>query len=123
MRDNIQGTVARNYIDAFQLPKNLQKSLKRREFNWLNSVNPLSSNIFTNKCFNLISIHFLKKQLREFVSGSKFWFPSWGIFPYKRLTGMYRWMGSHFHGWIDSNAVALSIELLEWGRTFSDFWG
>ena len=39
---------------------------------------------------------------------------------------MCRWMGSH---WIDYNVVlgscvvAFSIELLEWGRTFSDFWG
>ena len=26
-----------------------------------------------------------------------------GILPYKRLTGMCRWMGSHFHDWIDYN--------------------
>ena len=37
---------------------------------------------------------------------------------------MCRWMGSHFHDWIDRNGVAFSIELLESrGRTFSDFWG
>ena len=36
---------------------------------------------------------------------------------------MCRWMGSHFHDWIDNHGVAFSIELLEWGRTFSDFWG
>ena len=36
---------------------------------------------------------------------------------------MFRWMGSHFHDWIDYNGVAFSQELLEWGRTFSDFWG
>ena len=24
---------------------------------------------------------------------------------------------------VDYNVVALSIELFEWGRTFSDFWG
>ena len=36
---------------------------------------------------------------------------------------MCHWMGSHFHDWIDYNGVAFSIELLEWGRTFSDFWG
>ena len=34
---------------------------------------------------------------------------------------MCRWMGSHFHGWIDYNGVAFSMALLEWGRTFSDF--
>ena len=36
---------------------------------------------------------------------------------------MYRWMGSHFHDWVDSHEDAFSIELLEWRRTFSDFWG
>ena len=48
----------------------------------------------------------------------------WGeVLPYKRLMGMYRWMGSHFHDWIDYNGVAFLIELLEWGRSFSDFLG
>ena len=46
-----------------------------------------------------------------------------GVLSYKRLMGMYRWMRSHFHDWIDYNGVAFSIELLEWGRTFSDFLG
>ena len=46
-----------------------------------------------------------------------------GILPYKRQMGMSRWMGSHFHDWIDFNGVAFSIESLEWGRIFSDFWG
>ena len=46
-----------------------------------------------------------------------------GVLPYKRLMGMCRWMGLHFHDWIDYNGVAFSKELLEWGRTFSDFWG
>ena len=36
---------------------------------------------------------------------------------------MCRWMGSHFHDWIDYNGVAFSIELLEWVRTCLDFWG
>ena len=39
------------------------------------------------------------------------------------LIGMCRWMGSHFHDWSDYNGVAFSIELLEWGCKFSDFWG
>ena len=46
-----------------------------------------------------------------------------GLLPYKRLIGMCRWMGSHFHDWSDYNGVAFSIELLEWCRKFSDFWG
>ena len=51
------------------------------------------------------------------------WIRPGGVLPYKRLMGMYRWTGSHFHDWIDENGVALSIELLEGGRTFSDFGG
>ena len=46
-----------------------------------------------------------------------------GALPYKRLLGMCRWMGSHFHDWTDYHGVAFSIVLLEWGRTFSDFYG
>ena len=46
-----------------------------------------------------------------------------GLLSYKRLMAMCRWMGSHFHDWIDNNGVAFSRELLEWGRTFSDLWG
>ena len=46
-----------------------------------------------------------------------------GVPPYKRLMGTCRWMGSHFYNCIDCNGVALSKELLEWGHTFSDFWG
>ena len=34
---------------------------------------------------------------------------------------MCRWMDAHFHDWIDYYGVAFSIELLEWGRTFSKF--
>ena len=45
------------------------------------------------------------------------------MLPYKRLMGISRWMGSHFHDWIDYNGVAFSKESLEWGHIFSDFWG
>ena len=34
---------------------------------------------------------------------------------------MCRWMGSHFHDWIDYNGVPFSIELLRCGGTFSVF--
>ena len=43
--------------------------------------------------------------------------------PYKRLTEMCHWMESQFHDWIDYHGVACSMELLEWGRSFSDFLG
>ena len=36
---------------------------------------------------------------------------------------MCRSMESHFHNWIDYNGLALSLELLEWDRTFSRFRG
>ena len=36
---------------------------------------------------------------------------------------MCRWMGSHFHGWVDYIGIAFSLELLEWDRTFSGFGG
>ena len=48
--------------------------------------------------------------------------PGGEVLPYNWLMGMCRWMGSHFHDWIDYNGVTFSIELPEWGRTFSDFW-
>ena len=32
-------------------------------------------------------------------------------------------MGSNFQDLVDYNRVAISIELLEWGCTFSVFWG
>ena len=32
------------------------------------------------------------------------------VLPYKRLMGMRRWVGSHFHLWIDYNGVAFSLE-------------
>lgn len=44
-----------------------------------------------------------------------------GVLPSNRLIGMCRWMGSHFHGWIDYDGAAFSLELLEWDRTFSGF--
>ena len=34
-----------------------------------------------------------------------------------------RWIRSHFHECVGFNFVAISIELLAWGRKFSDFWG
>ena len=34
---------------------------------------------------------------------------------------MCRWIGSHFHDWIDYNGVEISLEFLEWDRTFSRF--
>ena len=32
--------------------------------------------------------------------------PGGGVSPYKRLLGICRWMGSHFHDWSDYNGVA-----------------
>ena len=46
-----------------------------------------------------------------------------GVLPYKRLMGMCRWMGLHFHDWVDYKGVSFLVQLLEWGRTFSGFLG
>ena len=35
--------------------------------------------------------------------------PGGGIVPFKRLMGMCRGIGSHFHNWIDYNGIAFSI--------------
>ena len=35
-----------------------------------------------------------------------------GVLPYKRLTGMCCWMGSHFHNWSDYNGVANNTRAL-----------
>ena len=43
--------------------------------------------------------------------------------PSNRVMGMCRWIGSHFHDWIDNNGVAFLVELLKWGRTLSGFFG
>ena len=46
--------------------------------------------------------------------------PERGVVPSNRLIERCRWMGSHFHDWIDYNGVVFSSELLEWGCTFSE---
>ena len=46
-----------------------------------------------------------------------------GVLPYKRLIGMCRWMGSHFHDWIDYNGVAFSIEFTRMASHIFGFWG
>ena len=46
-----------------------------------------------------------------------------GALPSNRVMEMCRWMGSHFHDWIDYNGVAFSTELLEWDCIFSGFGG
>ena len=45
------------------------------------------------------------------------------VLPSKRLLGMCRWMGSHFHNWTDYYGVTFLVELLDWGRKFSGFLG
>ena len=118
---------------------------KRQEYSRDNFNLPRSTAVlcvFTNRwivCLKLLKI----SQWNLFYRALIFWQSCWssqssstkkkvfhprgwgggGILPYKRLTGMCRWVLSPFHDWIDYNGVAFSIELLEWGRTFSDSWG
>ena len=67
------------------------------------------------------SPNFGSEKTVELFCGKLLW--GGGVLPYKGLIGMCRWMGSHFHDWSDYHGVEFSIELLEWGRKFSDFWG
>ena len=36
---------------------------------------------------------------------------------------MYRWMGSHFHDWIDYNKAEFSIEFSYYNGVAPGFWG
>ena len=36
---------------------------------------------------------------------------------------MCRWMGSHFHNWVEYNGATFLVEVLEWGCTISGFLG
>ena len=59
----------------------------------------------------------------KYLYGENFWGEGGGTPLQVRLMGMCRWMELHFHDWSDYIGVAFSIDLLEWGRKFSDFWG
>ena len=65
---------------------------------------------FISRVFQLILIVFLLL----------FYPQSTGTSIVSLLLEIYR---SDFHDWIDYNGVTFSTELLQWGRTFSDFWG
>ena len=81
-------------------------------------VHDVTPSLMKGKVLHLMDLHFfMKKVCLKLVP-----FPG-GVLPYKSLMGMCRWMGSHFHDWSDYNGVAFSIELLEWGRKFSNFGG
>lgn len=51
------------------------------------------------------------------------WCPGGGVLLSEKLMEICRWMGWHFHAWIDYNQVTFFVELPEWGRTFSKFLG
>ena len=47
-----------------------------------------------------------------------------GVPPYEALMGTCRWMGSHFHDWINyNNGLAFSIEFTRMGLHIFGFWG
>ena len=46
-----------------------------------------------------------------------------GVLPDKRLMMMCRWMGSHFHDWIDYNGVAFSESFFRMGSQIFCFLG
>ena len=54
------------------------------------------------EAFSIATVNFRLHQLHLGGEGG-------GVLPYKRLMGMCRWMGLHFHDWSDYNGVAFSI--------------
>ena len=45
-----------------------------------------------------------------------------GVLPNNRVMGMCRWMGWHFHKWIDYNGVVFQSSYLTGGGNLSRFW-
>ena len=61
------------------------------------------------------SILWVKWSIKQRPDGLTDIFLSWtlnarGVLSSNRLIGMCRWMGSHFHDWIDSNGAVFSLE-------------
>ena len=50
-------------------------------------------------------LHFYQRKKPPTKTGNLTTVPGGGVLPYKRLMGMCRWMGSHFHDWIDYSGV------------------
>ena len=57
----------------------------------------------------------LHRSCNDVIEKLQWPFRGGGVLPYERLVELCRWMGSHFHDWIDYYGVAFLIELLEWG--------
>ena len=70
---------------------------------WRMSLSIMIMGPFLTLCFAFIPSETDIKQIRLEPGGLSF----------KRLLGMCRWMGSHFHDRSDYNGVAFSIELLD----------
>ena len=119
--NQINGTISHTWIiqSSIVLMKLLhsqsQKEVYRFLYNLHQKVTPASHS-------SVIFLGSLLAILASKLGGGRGGGVAGRVLPYKRLMGMRRWMGSHFQDWIDYNGVAFSKELLEWGRTFSDFW-
>ena len=46
-----------------------------------------------------------------------------GVLSYKRLMGMFCWMGSHFYGWIDCKGFAFYNRVTRMGSHICGFFG
>ena len=46
-----------------------------------------------------------------------------GLLSYKRLMGMFCWMGSHFYGWIDCKGFAFYNRVTRMGSHICGFFG
>ena len=87
---------------------------------WWHFLKEQNINGYTRKneavIFNIISLKLTGREKSTMLARAG------GVLPCKRLMGICRWKGSHFHHWIDYHGVAFSFELLEWGCNFSDVW-
>ena len=64
-----------------------------------------------------------RPQLNKFAFGTRPGGGGAGLLLYNGLMGMCRWMGSHFHDWIDNNGVPFSIVTRMGSHIFGFFAG
>ena len=64
-----------------------------------------------------------RPQLNKFAFGTRPGGGGTGLLLYNGLMGMCRWMGSHFHDWIDNNGVPFSIVTRMGSHIFGFFAG
>ena len=67
-----------------------------------------NTNVFSTIQQKLLELEFASNSLK--VHWHLRYLTPGGVLPSKRLLGMCRWMGSHFHNWTDYNGITFSVE-------------